>query len=212
MSPYERGGKRLFDVLSAALLALLTAPLHALCAFAVALTSGRPIYFAQLRAGRDGHPFRLLKFRTMDVGTHERSGGYPTAAMVTPVGRLLRKTSLDELPQLINIVKGDMSVVGPRPTLLEQAARYNEEQRDRLAVRPGLTGLAQLRYRNDAPWSVRITSDLEYARDITFWTDLKIIVKTVPSVIKGDSIAIGQTKLDVDDLERPASGARSDGG
>ena len=200
MTSYGRGGKRLFDVISASLVALLTSPIHALCALAVVFTSGRPVYFTQERAGRDGHAFRLLKFRTMDVGTHEQSGGYPTPAMITPVGRVLRKTSLDELPQLINIIKGDMSVVGPRPALMDQASRYDEEQRGRLAVRPGLTGLAQLRFRNDATWSVRIKSDLEYSRRISFLDDLKIIFMTIPSVLKGDSVVTGQSFTDVDDL------------
>jgi lipopolysaccharide/colanic/teichoic acid biosynthesis glycosyltransferase len=200
MRLYARGGKRIVDFVAAALIAVFTAPIHVLCAAAVGVTSGRPVYFAQERVGRGGKVFKLIKFRTMKVGTHEASGGYPTAAMVTPVGRVLRKTSLDELPQLLNIIKGDMSLVGPRPALPEQAHRYSAPQRGRLIVRPGLTGLAQVRYRNNAAWSVRIESDLEYVRTITLWTDVKLLVMTVPAVVTGGSVKIGQSPSEVDDL------------
>lgn len=202
MTFYADRGKRAVDVAVAFAVAVCTAPLHAVCAFAVAATSGRPVYFVQERAGRYGRVFRLVKFRTMRVGTHEASGGYPSASMVTPVGRLLRKTSLDELPQLLNILKGDMGLVGPRPTLPEQAARYTPLQRRRLEARPGLTGLAQVRYRNNAPWSVRIESDLEYIESISLWRDIKIMAKTVPAVLTGGTVQIGQSASDVDDLAR----------
>ncbi|WP_067441365.1 sugar transferase [Nocardioides jensenii] len=208
MSMYERFGKRGFDCLASSLVAIISSPIHAMCALAVLLTSGRPIYFTQERAGRGGEAFRLLKFRTMKVGTHEASGGYPSASMVTPVGRVLRKTSLDELPQLLNIVKGDMSVVGPRPALMDQAARYDDVQRGRLAIRPGLTGVAQLRYRNNAPWSVRIKADLEYARSISLLGDLRIIFQTIPAVLRGDSVVTGQTVADVDDLGQSSVGVK----
>lgn len=200
MSIYFQGGKRVVDVLVAGVGSIVLLPVHAACAAAVVLTSGRPIYFTQARAGRDGEEFDLVKFRTMTVGTHELSGGYPTPAMVTPVGRWLRKLSLDEIPQLLNILKGDMSLVGPRPALPEQVERYTEAQRGRLAVRPGLTGLAQVRYRNNAPWSVRIESDLEYIETAGLWTDLKIVLRTVPAVLFGAGVVTGQTVDQVDDL------------
>lgn len=200
MSFYRTRGKRMLDVAVAGLALLLTSPLHLLCALAVGATSGRPIYFTQERAGTNNVPFRLFKFRTMLIGTHEASGGYPTEAMITPVGRLMRKTSLDEVPQLMNILRGDMSIVGPRPTLPEQATRYSPRQRGRLAVRPGLTGLAQVRYRNSAPWSVRIESDLEYIEKVSFWNDLKIVAVTIPAVISGGTVKTGQTAEEVDDL------------
>lgn len=201
MSFYDRFGKRALDLALSGLGFAVTLPAHLAISAAVYVSSGRPIYFTQERAGRDGQPFSLIKFRTMTVGTHEISGGYPSADMITPVGRVLRNTSLDELPQLLNILKGDMSIVGPRPALLEQASRYNLGQRDRLRVRPGLTGLAQIRYRNSAPWSVRIQTDLEYISNVRLWTDVKIIAATVPSVLRGSSVIIGQTALDVDDLD-----------
>lgn len=200
---YARRIKRPLDLVVAGTGLVVTAPLHAACALAVRLTNGSPVYFRQERAGRDGRPFHLVKFRTMKIGTHEASGGYPTPDMVTPVGRLLRKTSLDELPQLWNILRGDMSLVGPRPALLDQVERYTDEQRGRLAVRPGVTGLAQILYRNAAPWSVRIKADLEYVGSVSMVEDLRILVRTVPAVVFGVGVIVGQTAVDVDDLGRP---------
>lgn len=200
MRIYEAGGKRLLDTSAALLMLFLSAPIHLLCAAVVRLTSGRPIYFTQERIGRDGVPFQLYKFRTMMVGAHELSGGYPTAEMATPVGKLMRRTSLDEIPQLLNILHGDMSLVGPRPALPDQVLRYSPVQRDRLSVRPGLTGLAQIRYRNSAPWSVRIESDLEYIRSITMLDDLGILARTLPALLKSGLVQIGQTVDQVDDL------------
>jgi lipopolysaccharide/colanic/teichoic acid biosynthesis glycosyltransferase len=203
MSIYRRAGKRALDLVASLTVGMLTAPIHVLCAVALGASAGRPIYFSQERIGRDGRPFKLYKFRTMQVGTHEASGGYPTADMVTPVGRLLRKSSLDELPQLINIIRGDMSLVGPRPTLADQVERYSEEQRGRLAVRPGLTGLAQIRYRNSAPWSVRIESDLEYVVRLSLRCDLAIMAQTLPALLRGGLVQLGQTVDQVDDLGQP---------
>jgi lipopolysaccharide/colanic/teichoic acid biosynthesis glycosyltransferase len=200
MRLYAHGGKRVVDFVTASLIAVCTAPIHGVCAVAVRLTSGRPVYFVQERVGHGGTVFELIKFRTMQVGTHEATGGYPAAAMVTSVGRVLRRTSLDELPQLLNIIKGDMSLVGPRPALPEQVARYSTQQRGRLGVRPGLTGLAQVQYRNNAPWSVRIEIDLEYVRSISLWTDVKILMKTIPAVVTGRTVKIGQSASEVDDL------------
>lgn len=200
MGIYRRAGKRAFDLAVSLTVGVLTAPVHVACAVAVGLTSGRPIYFTQERIGRDGSPFELYKFRTMKVGTHEASGGYPTTDMVTPIGKALRTTSLDELPQILNIVRGDMSLVGPRPALADQVARYTHEQRGRLAVRPGLTGLAQIRYRNAAPWSVRITSDLEYVGRMSLLNDLRIMARTLPALFRGGLVQLGQSFDQVDDL------------
>lgn len=197
---YRTHGKRVFDLAVGVVLATVTAPVHAACAIAVRVSSGPPIYFLQERAGRDGKPFRIIKFRTMTVGTDDRSGGYPVASDVTPVGSFLRRTSLDELPQLVNILRGDMSFVGPRPGLISQAVRYTDEQRRRLDVRPGLTGLAQIEGRNSAPWSQRIEADLRYIRRITLWDDLRIAFLTVPAALRGSGQEVGQSAADVDDL------------
>ena len=197
---YAARAKRVFDIVGSFFLLLLTSPIQVLCAAAVAADDGRPVYFHQSRVGKDGQIFKLHKLRTMTVGTDIISGGYPTPAMVTKVGRILRRLSLDEIPQLTNILRGEMSFVGPRPTLSSQVACYTSEQRGRLVVRPGLTGLAQIRYRNNAPWSLRITTDLEYVHRLSLRLDLWILVRTIPAALKGDGQMSGQTAADVDDL------------
>ena len=197
---YARRFKRPLDLVAGSALLILSSPLHGLCAAAVALLDGRPVYYAQERTGRDGVAFRLPKFRTMAVGTDSASGGYPTEDMVTRSGRFLRRWSLDELPQLISIVRGDMSLVGPRPALPDQTARYTERQRLRLAVRPGLTGLAQVRFRNEAPWSVRIESDIEYVQRLAFPLDVRILLATARKVVSGEGMTVGQQSAEVDDL------------
>jgi lipopolysaccharide/colanic/teichoic acid biosynthesis glycosyltransferase len=199
---YPTGVKRALDIVGSVVILILTAPVQVICAIAILLNDGRPVYFHQSRVGKDGQLFRLHKLRTMTVGTEQIAGAYPTAAMVTGVGGLLRRLSLDEIPQLMNILRGDMSFVGPRPTLLSQVERYTPEQRGRLAVRPGLTGLAQIRYRDDAPWSRRIITDLEYIRGISLRTDLRIVVLTIPAVLKaaGQILDDQDTAPDPDDL------------
>jgi len=137
----------------------------------------------------------------MTVGTEMLSGDYPTPAMVTKVGRALRRLSLDEIPQLTNVLRGEMSFVGPRPALPSQVVRYNSEQIGRLVVRPGLTGLAQIRYRNNAPWSQRITTDLEYIRGLSLRMDFWVLLRTVPAVLRGEGQLVGQTAAEVDDLD-----------
>jgi lipopolysaccharide/colanic/teichoic acid biosynthesis glycosyltransferase len=203
---YARSLKRALDLVGGCLLLAATAPLHGICALAVVLDSGRPVYFHQRRTGHQGREFRLHKLRTMAVGTDERSGGYPTADMVTGVGMFLRRWSLDELPQLMNIVRGDMSFVGPRPALPDQVRRYTTHQRRRLEARPGLTGLAQIRHRNDAPWSVRIESDIEYVDRISLLTDLRLLLTTLPAVLSGSGQRTGQSAAEVDDLPEMAPG------
>jgi lipopolysaccharide/colanic/teichoic acid biosynthesis glycosyltransferase len=204
---YARRVKRPVDLIAGGALLILSAPLHGICAAAVALLDGRPVYYAQVRTGRDGIPFRLPKFRTMAVDTERVSGGYPTEDMVTRSGRFLRRYSLDELPQLISVVQGDMSLVGPRPALPSQTERYTARQRRRLGVRPGLTGLAQVRFRNEAPWSVRIESDIEYIEQISFRLDLRILLLTVRKVLSGADMIVGQMSTEVDDLAPAAPSA-----
>jgi lipopolysaccharide/colanic/teichoic acid biosynthesis glycosyltransferase len=183
--PYR--GKRLVDL---ALLVVLTIPAAVLMGFgalAVACTSRGPVLFRHERIGRDGAPYTLLKFRTMRHDPR-RPIGYPDASLVTPVGRVLRRLSLDELPQLWNVACGSMSIVGPRPTIASQVARYDERQRGRLSVRPGLTGLAQVRGRNALPWPERIDVDLEYVRTQSVGLDLRILLSTVRTVLSGEGI------------------------
>ena len=140
--------------------------------------------FRQERVGRDGRPFRLMKFRTMVDASDNPL--FPDPARVTRVGRVLRRLSLDELPQLINVLRGDMSIVGPRPTLAYQVERYTPEQRRRLAVRPGVTGLAQVKGRNALAWADRITLDLEYLRRQSLWFDLYVLFCSVGVVVGAD--------------------------
>lgn len=182
-APYP--AKRAIDLLVVALVCLPAATLGALCAVAVKLTSRGPIIFRQERVGMGGKLFEIRKFRTMTVGDHPI---FPDASLITSAGRWLRRTSLDELPQLINVARGEMSIVGPRPTLAYQVERYDERQRRRLAVRPGLTGLAQVSGRNSLSWGERIELDIEYVETQSVVTDLRILVRTAAAVVAGSGV------------------------
>ena len=181
--PYR--GKRLVDLVVLAVGAVPALVIGAGCAAAVRLTSPGPVFFRQERIGLRGQPFEVWKFRTMVTGDNPI---IPDPDRITSAGRWLRRLSLDELPQLINVANGTMSVVGPRPTLRYQVARYTDRQRGRLAVRPGLTGLAQIRGRNALPWDERIEHDLEYVRTQSVRTDLAILVGSVRVVLSGDGV------------------------
>jgi lipopolysaccharide/colanic/teichoic acid biosynthesis glycosyltransferase len=178
--PYR--GKRAFDLAVLVLVALPALVIGAGCALAVRLTSRGPVLFRQERVGRDGVPFTVLKFRTMVDGDNPV---IPAADRITPVGRLLRRTSLDELPQLVNVARGEMSIVGPRPTLAYQVERWSDRQRGRLAVRPGLTGLAQVSGRNALPWAARIEHDLSYVDGQSARLDLRLLARTATTVLSG---------------------------
>ena len=180
--PYR--GKRAFDLVVVALAAVPAAVLAAGCGVAVKLSSQGPVLFRQTRVGRDGRTFSALKFRTMRDAP-EGNPLFPDDDRITPVGRVLRRLSLDELPQLLNVVRSEMSVVGPRPAPVYQVTRYDDRQRRRLAVRPGLTGLAQVRGRNQIYWAERIEHDLEYLDRQTIWLDLRILAKTCSAVVAG---------------------------
>lgn len=180
-------GKRAVDLVLVAIAAVPAALIGGACWAAVRATSPGPGFFRQERVGAGGRSFRVLKLRTMTVAP---AGGdpFPDEDRITPVGRLLRRTSLDELPQLVNVVRGEMSVVGPRPTLAYQVERYTERQRGRLSVRPGVTGLAQVRGRNRLSWPERIELDLEYVEHQSLWFDLRLLVDTVAVVLRGDGV------------------------
>lgn len=179
--PYR--GKRIVDLTVLALAAVPAAVLGALCALAIRLTSRGQVLFLQERVGMDGAPFVVWKFRTMLDGDNPI---IPSADRITPVGRVLRRTSLDELPQLVNVAKGEMSIVGPRPTLAYQVDRWTERQKGRLAVRPGLTGLAQVNGRNDLSWPERIEFDLTYVETQSVLTDLRIVARTATAMVGGE--------------------------
>ena len=179
---------RVLDVVSAAAGLVLTSPLLAASAIAIKLEDGGPVLYRQLRVGRDGEDFELLKLRTMVVGAETKGAGFAVDrgdSRITTVGRLLRRTSVDELPQLWNVLRGEMSVIGPRPTLRYQVDTYTDRQRKRLAVRPGLTGWAQVNGRATLPWEERIELDVWYVEHRSPWVDLTILLRTPLALFGG---------------------------
>ena len=193
----------LVDRLLAAMALVVLSPVLAVVAVAVRWTSGSPVLFRQVRVGRDGRVFTILKFRTMVPDAERIGGGYfaeEHGSLLTSIGRTLRATSLDELPQLVNIVRGEMAIIGPRPSLVEQYERYTPLQRRRLEILPGVTGLAQVTYRNDAPWSKRIVLDVEYVDRVNPALDVVILLRTLRNVISRSGVREDQTRGQVDDL------------
>jgi lipopolysaccharide/colanic/teichoic acid biosynthesis glycosyltransferase len=188
--------KRALDLLGAGLGLLLSAPLLAVAAVAIRLEGpGHPIY-RQRRVGRDGAPFELRKLRTMVAGAEQMGAGLAVDAgdaRITRVGALLRRTSLDELPNLINVIRGEMSLVGPRPTVQVQVDRYTDRQRGRLSARPGLTGWAQVNGRASLPWADRIELDLWYIEHASLRLDLRILLLSVRMVLTGHGLYRGET-------------------
>jgi lipopolysaccharide/colanic/teichoic acid biosynthesis glycosyltransferase len=179
---------RLADVLLAGTGLLLTSPLLGLAALAIKLEDGGPVLYRQTRVGKDGRDFELLKLRTMVVGAERLGARYAVNAgdpRITRVGRVLRRTSIDELPQLWNVLRGDMSVIGPRPTLRYQVEQYDERQRRRLEVKPGLTGWAQVHGRAALPWAQRIELDLWYVENRSPLVDLTILLRTPLALFRG---------------------------
>ena len=180
--------RRVFDVLSAGVLLLLTSPLLALAAFAIKLDDRGPVFYRQRRVGWNGREFELLKLRTMVVGAEGMGAGFAIDEgdpRITRAGRLLRRLSLDELPQLWNVVRGDMSLIGPRPTLAYQVERYTPQQRRRLDVKPGITGWAQIHGRAALPWEERIELDVWYVEHRSPWVDLRILLRTPLALFTG---------------------------
>jgi undecaprenyl phosphate N,N'-diacetylbacillosamine 1-phosphate transferase len=183
--------KRVLDIAAAFFGLAIMAPLFALVALCVSLDSPGNIFFKLRVAGRDGKAFDQWKFRTMVKNARDTAHRFETSAAdprITRVGHFLRRWSIDELPQLWNILRGEMSLVGPRPTFLEIVERYSPEQARRLQVRPGLTGLAQLQGRNLIPWEQRITLDISYIENFSLWLDAKIIWRTIPLLLRGTGV------------------------
>ena len=180
--------KRAMDLVLSTLILMAAAPAIAFTAAAVFLRMGRPVVFRQLRPGLQGKPFPLYKFRTMST-THGPDGRpLPDGARLTPLGRALRRWSLDELPQLWNVLKGDMSLVGPRPLLMEYVDRYTPEQRRRHDVRPGITGWAQVNGRNAISWEEKFAHDVWYVNNLSFWLDVRTLAATVWKVVRGTDV------------------------
>ena len=197
-APPAVGGraKRAIDLAVALPACILLLPVMVAIGIWVRRDSTGPAIFRQERVGLHGKPFRLLKFRTMVVGAQQMGAGLAVDAddpRITRAGHILRRLSLDELPQLWNVVRGDMSIVGPRPTVAAQVARYTVEQRRRLDARPGITGLAQVRGRAAIPWSERIAIDVEYVDGWTIRRDLGILLRTVVVVVRRDDTYRGDS-------------------
>jgi lipopolysaccharide/colanic/teichoic acid biosynthesis glycosyltransferase len=182
--PYR--GKRAVDLALLAVVALPALVIALPAPLAIRLTSSGPVLFRQQRIGKDGEPFELVKFRTMVAGDNPV---FPDARHITRVGKLLRRMSFDEIPQLLNVIRGEMSVIGPRPTLAYQVERYDETQRRRLAVRPGVSGWAQLKGRNEIVWAERIVLDLEYIDHVQSpLADIRILVRSIFAAVRGGGV------------------------
>jgi lipopolysaccharide/colanic/teichoic acid biosynthesis glycosyltransferase len=183
--------KRVLDVALAAALLVITSPVLALAALAIRLESGGPVFYRQLRVGKDGGQFELWKLRTMVPGAEAMGAGIYVLegdARITRVGRLLRRFSLDELPNLVNVLKGEMAIVGPRPTVQEQVDRYTDRQRRRLEVKPGITGWAQINGRTSLPWPDRIELDVWYVEHRSLRLDLRILARTARMLATGHGL------------------------
>lgn len=180
--------KRVIDFVVSCGGLIVLLPVMLIVALLVKLTSRGPVFFCQDRLGKNACIFKLYKFRTMIPNAVNLGDGLSTGAgdpRITPIGRFLRKSSLDELPQLYNVLKGDISLVGPRPTVPQHLSYYNEHQRRRLEMKPGITGLAMVKGRNRNPWSIRINYDVQYIDTFSLWLDLKILILTAYVVLSG---------------------------
>jgi sugar transferase EpsL len=186
---YRNRGKRVFDLSVAGAAALVLSPLLALLWLLVWTRVGKPAFFRQERPGWRGRPFTVLKFRTMTDARDPAGNLLPDAGRLTAVGRWLRRASLDELPELFNVLKGDMSLVGPRPLLMEYLPRYTPEQARRHEVKPGITGWAQVNGRNAISWKEKFKLDVWYVDNLSLWLDLKILALTVIQVFQRKGIS-----------------------
>lgn len=189
---YECYIKRFIDVVCSICALIMLSPIIVVTFLLVRIKLGSPVLFMQERPGKNGEIFKLYKFRSMTDARDENGKLLSDDIRLTKFGRLLRSTSLDELPELFNILKGDMSIVGPRPLLVEYLPYYTKEEKHRHDVRPGLTGLAQINGRNTLTWEEKFAFDIEYVKDITFIKDVQIIFKTVKKVFKREDILIGK--------------------
>lgn len=181
--------KRVLDIAIASTALVLLSPVYALVAYKVKKNLGSPVLFHQVRPGLYGKPFEMIKFRTMKDAVDAQGNSLPDSERLTPFGKMLRATSLDEMPELWNVIKGDMSIVGPRPLLMEYLPLYNAEQAKRHDVRPGITGHAQVNGRNAISWEKKFELDTWYVEHQSLWLDFKIMLKTIQKVIAKDDIS-----------------------
>ena len=187
---YSKYIKRLLDILISLTFIVLFSWLYLILVILVRIKLGSPVLFCQERPGYNEKIFKLYKFRTMTDKRDEKGHLLPDSERLTKFGSMLRSTSLDELPEMFNILKGDMSLIGPRPLLVEYLPYYTEEERLRHSVRPGLTGLAQVSGRNYLAWDKRLAKDVEYVNHISFITDVRIIIKTIMVVFKKEGVSV----------------------
>jgi lipopolysaccharide/colanic/teichoic acid biosynthesis glycosyltransferase len=197
---YFKHGKRLLDYALASVAIIVLSPLILTIAIIIRLKMGAPIIFKQKRPGLHGNPFTLYKFRSMSNCYDENGNLLPDKERLTKLGRFLRLTSLDELPELWNIIKGDMSIVGPRPLLMQYLDKFTHEQNKRHEVLPGLTGLAQVEGRNRVLFSRRLELDVAYVRNMSFPIDIKLILYTIKLAYKKEGVIPDQDVHDIDDL------------
>ena len=181
--------KRLLDIVIASSALVLLSPVYALVAYKVKKNLGSPVLFRQVRPGLYGKPFEMVKFRTMKDAFDLDGNPLPDSERLTAFGKMLRATSLDEMPELWNVIKGEMSIVGPRPLLMEYLPLYNEQQAKRHNVRPGITGYAQVNGRNAISWEKKFELDTWYVENRSLWLDFKIMLKTVQKVLSKDDIS-----------------------
>ena len=193
---YEKYVKRPLDCMLSVSALIVLSPVILGTAVLVRTKLGTPVIFTQDRPGKDEKIFKLYKFRTMTDERDENGELLPDTVRLTSFGKKLRSTSLDELPELFNIAKGDMAIIGPRPLLVRYLPAYTKEERHRHDVRPGLSGLAQVNGRNFVPWDQRLAYDVEYVNKITFMGDLKIVLKTITNVIKHEDVAVNTEDID----------------
>ncbi len=189
MCIYKQYLKRAIDMMLSLAAVIILSPVFLAVAVLVRKRLGSPVIFRQERPGKDGKIFHMYKFRTMTDETDADGNLLPDEVRLTPFGKKLRSTSLDELPELLNILKGDMSIVGPRPLLVRYLPLYSERQRHRHDVRPGITGLAQVNGRNSIGWEEKFEWDVKYVENVTFWGDVKIILKTMGTVLCHEGIS-----------------------
>lgn len=195
---YKKYIKRLLDIIISLIALIILSPIMLIVAILVRIKLGSPVIFKQERPGKDENIFKLYKFRSMSDKKDENGKLLPDAKRLTKFGKILRATSLDELPELVNILKGEMSLIGPRPLAVCYLPYYNEKEKKRHTVRPGLTGLAQINGRNALNWEERFGYDIEYVDNITFINDLKILFKTVYKVFKRDGVVTRGTGKTID--------------
>ena len=185
---YQRFLKPVLDITLAALLFLVLTPLFLIISLILVFVNHGSPFFLQIRSGQHGKPFRIIKFKTMNDNRYKEGNLLPDIKRLTKIGRLLRKTSLDEIPQLLNILKGDLSMVGPRPLLMEYLPHYNKKQSQRHKVKPGITGWAQVKGRQSISFTQRFELDVWYVRNISFKLDVKIMVMTFLNVLKSKGV------------------------